>query len=81
MPGVFPAPDEPTPPWSPGTPVWRATELPPDARRMGLSPWVAPELQLASNLRADKKFHRVLAWIGLVVSVALVLAPLVGILL
>ena len=80
MPGIFPAPDEPTPPWSPGTPVWRATELPPDARRLGLSPWVAPELQLASNLRADKKLHRFLAWIGLVVSVALVLAPLVGIL-
>lgn len=44
---------------------------------MGLTAWVAPELQLASNLRADKKLHRVLAWIGLVAAIALVLAPLV----
>lgn len=82
MASTFPNPDKPTTGWSPGTqstPTWRAAPLPPDAQRMGLTAWVAPELQMASNLRADKKLHRFLAWIGLVVAIALVFAPLVAI--
>ncbi len=47
---------------------------------MGLSPWVAPELQFASNLRADRKYHKTIAWIGLIVALALVLAPIVAML-
>lgn len=71
--------DEPGGPWSPEVPTWRVTPLPPDAQRMGLSPWVAPELQFASNLRADKKSHKLMAWIGLIVAIALIVAPLVAI--
>lgn len=45
---------------------------------MGLSPWVAPELQFVSNLRADRKFHKTIAWIGLIVALALVVSPIVA---
>lgn len=68
-------------PWSPSsddTASWRAAPLPPDAERMGLSPWVAPELQFVSNLRADRKFHKTIAWIGLIVALALVVSPIVA---
>ncbi len=86
MPDTFPERDESSSadrPWAPSsddTASWRATPLPPDAERMGLSPWVAPELQFASNLRADRKWHKSIAWIGLIVALALVLAPIVALL-
>ena len=39
--------------------------LPDDARRKGLTPVVAPGLQFASSLRADKLSHRIIAWFAL----------------
>lgn len=39
--------------------------LPEDARRKGLTPVVAPGLQFASSLRADKFSHRIIAWVAL----------------
>lgn len=69
--------------WGPSaddTTSWRSNPLPPDAERMGLSPWVAPELQFVSNLRSDRKFHKTIAWIGLIVALALVIAPIVAML-
>ncbi|GAB3495163.1 hypothetical protein [Flexivirga lutea] len=39
--------------------------LPDDARRKGLTPVVAPGLQFASSLRADKRSHRIIAWLAL----------------
>lgn len=39
--------------------------LPHDAQHVGLMPVVAPELAMASALRADRPLHKVLAWAGL----------------
>lgn len=47
--------------------------LPEDARRKGLTPVVAPGLQFASSLRADKFSHRIIAWITLGLIAAFVL--------
>ncbi|HWC24399.1 MAG TPA: hypothetical protein VG502_19050 [Flexivirga sp.] len=50
--------------------------LPEDARRKGLTPVVAPGLQFASSLRADKFSHRVIACgtLGLIAAFVLICA-------
>lgn len=54
----MPDPDDPLP---------EASRLPDDAKHLGLLPVTAPELQVASALRADKPLHRALAWLALLV--------------
>lgn len=51
-------------------------QLPEDARRKGLTPVVAPGLQFASSLRADRLSHRIIAWIslGLIATFVLICA-------
>jgi len=46
------------------------SRLPDDAKHLGLIPLTAPELQVASALRADKPLHRAIAWIALLVLIA-----------
>lgn len=54
----------------PADPLPEASRLPEDAKHLGLLPVTAPELQVASALRADKPLHRALAWLALVVLAA-----------
>lgn len=51
----------------PREPLHQPSHLPEDAQHLGLLPVTAPELQVASALRADKPLHRLIAWIGLLV--------------
>lgn len=51
----------------------RATALPPDAERMGLSAWTAPGLALASTLDPRRRSSRILAWMMLLMVLGPVL--------
>lgn len=46
-------------------PIEIEPQLPEDAQRKGLTPVVAPGLQFASSLRADRRSHRIIAWFAL----------------
>lgn len=53
----------------PTDPLPDASRLPEDAKHLGLRPVTAPELQIASALRADRPAHKLLAWLALLVVV------------
>ena len=53
----------------PAGPLPETSRLPEDAKHLGLLPVTAPELQVASALRADKPLHKLIAWVGLLVVV------------
>lgn len=54
----------------PASQMPEASRLPQDAKKLGLSPLTAPELQFASALRADKPMHKIVAWVALLVILA-----------
>lgn len=58
-------------------PIEIRSQLPQDARRVGLNEWTAPGLQFASSLQAGRRGHRTIAWIALVALVLVVLVPVV----
>ena len=53
----------------PADPLPEASRLPEDAKHLGLRPVTAPELQVAAALRSDKRTHKALAWLALLVIV------------
>ncbi|WP_265445568.1 hypothetical protein [Flexivirga meconopsidis] len=56
----------------PEQPVDVGPKLPPDAERMGLRPETAPGLDFANSLRSDRRSHRVIAWVGLLLIAAMI---------